>query len=552
MNTNLPLEEYLLASGVVSELQINYALQKKKVTNEYLGEILIRLGVVSETAVAHALAKHHGIMYQSPGLMQLPDPEVLALFGHDICRRQAFLPLRRNGHYIEAMVGNANLSLVRKTIRRSCGLELIAVQVEFTAVLDDIRDAFRNENAQLEDLLDKEITKLSADTDQVLSNDDLLSCILLMAVSERATDVHLQPDHKSIHVNFRIDSLLHPILALEKKFRRLLLSIKVRSNMDISDNLRPQDGRFSIQLRQMQYDIRVSTTITRFGENMVMRLLPSGAQVKSFMELGFLEEDLDKLNYFFAQPHGIVLFAGPTGSGKTTSMFAGIKKQTLSGKNILSIEDPIEYEMPVIVQTQVNRKADFMFDKAIIHFLRHDPDVILVGEIRDAETAKAAIQASETGHLVLSTLHANSAYGALPRLNGLGVSSRIIAGALIGVINQRLVRALCTYCKQVDRADITIPKWLVDTQDITFYKGQGCNHCRWSGYHGRLPIYEILLVDKPFADAISRDCTLNELSIAAQDCGYVAMEDVAKKRLIRGETTVAELVRVIGMGGAWR
>jgi len=551
MSKTLRLGEYLLAAGAVTDLQLNYALQKQKVTHELLGEILIRLGVTSETAVARALAKQYQIEYQAPGLDRLPEPELLSQFSHDLCRRQAFLPLRRNGQFIEALVGNANLALVRKTIHRCCGLDLAPVQAEFSAVLNDIRAAFSYEHIQLEELLDKEISKLAADTDQVLSNDDLLSCLLMLAVSERATDVHLQPDHKTIHVSFRVDSVLRPVMALDKQLRRLVVSIKVRSNMDISDNLRPQDGRFSMQLQQMQYDIRVSTTITRFGENVVMRLLPSGSHVKSFFELGFLEEDLDKLNYFFAQPHGIVLFVGPTGSGKTTSMFAGIKKQALGGKNILSIEDPIEYEMPVIVQTQVNRKAKFMFDKAIIHFLRHDPDVILVGEIRDAETARAAIQAAETGHLVLSTLHANSAFGVLPRLNGLDVSSRIIAGALIGVINQRLVRTICTQCKQPDDSDIDMPQWLDGIESVAFYRGQGCEHCRWTGYHGRVPIYEILLVDNRFSDAISSDSTLNQLSSAAQECGYVAMQDVAKKRLILGETTIAELIRVMGYG-AWR
>lgn len=551
MSHNLRLGDHLLASKAVTRLQLDYALQKQKVTEEHLGELLIRLGVVSEAVIAQALAEHYGIDYHHPGVELSPDPEVLAQFSHELCRRQAFLPLRRNGHYIEALVGNANLALVRKTIHRSCGLELMPIQAGFSAVLDEIRSAYSHEPIQLEALLDKEIQKLTADTDQVLSNDELLRCILMLAISERATDVHLQPDHKTIHISFRVDSVLRPVLALEKQLRRLIVSIKVRSNMDISDNLRPQDGRFSLQLQQAQYDIRVSTTITRFGENVVMRLLPSGSHVKSFLELGFLAEDLDKLNYFFAQPHGIVLFVGPTGSGKTTSMFAGIKKQALGGKNILSIEDPIEYEMPVIVQTQVNRKADFQFDKAIIHFLRHDPDVILVGEIRDSETARAAIQAAETGHLVLSTLHANSAFGVLPRLNGLEVSSRIIAGALIGVINQRLVRTVCTQCKQADDTGIDLPQWLDITEGITFYRGAGCQHCRWTGYHGRVPIYEILLVDSRFADAIAREGTLSELTAAARECGYVAMEDVAKKRLINGETTVAELVRVMGHG-SWR
>ncbi|MBV0933292.1 Flp pilus assembly complex ATPase component TadA [Marinobacterium sp. A346] len=236
-------------------------------------------------------------------------------------------------------------------------------------------------------------------------------------------------------------------ISLERSLLRLVSAIKVMSAMDISDHLRPQDGRYSASLDGQQYDIRVSTSVTPHGESMVMRLLPKGISVSGLADLGFAPEHLVLINRMFQQPHGMLLMTGPTGSGKTTALHAGLKPHGMTGKNILTVEDPIEYELPVASQTQVNRKAGYTFDAAIRHFLRHDPDIMLVGEIRDTETAEAAMRAAETGHLVLSTLHVNSVYGVVGRLGALGMPTHSIADTLIGCINQRLVRRICEHCK---------------------------------------------------------------------------------------------------------
>jgi general secretion pathway protein E len=334
---------------------------------------------------------------------------------------------------------------------------------------------------------------------------------------------------------------------MSKAVVRLVSSIKMRAKMDITEQRLPQDGSFTTEVIDTPYDVRVSTLSTEYGENVVLRLLPGGVLVRDLAQLGFLEEDMAIMKKLFSQPAGIVLLTGPTGSGKTTTLHAGLRAHGLSGKNILTIEDPIEYKLPVICQTQVNRKANYTFDTAIKHFLRHDPDVMLIGEIRDQETAHAAMTAAETGHLVLSTLHVNSSIGVIPRLKALGINSQIIADSLLGVVSQRLLRKNCPHCSESYIPDITEWQQISDDPEIRpIKKGSGCKQCSGSGYLGRIPIYELLPAGKELTNAIANDVSRKEITQIVEKNGLISIRNMAKKRVINGETTVAEYLRIIG------
>jgi general secretion pathway protein E len=319
--------------------------------------------------------------------------------------------------------------------------------------------------------------------------------------------------------------------------------------MDIAESLRPQDGRFSFDGGGVTLDIRVSTAVTPHGESVVLRLLSKGNFISGLESLGFYAEHVPLLHHLFTQPYGIALMTGPTGSGKTTTLYAGLKPHGMSGKSILTVEDPVEYDLPSAVQTQVNRKAGYTFDTAIRHFLRHDPDIMLVGEIRDSETADAAMRASETGHLVLSTLHVNNVFSVPARLQSLGVSTLSIAEALIGVVTQRLVRRLCHVCRVPDeRADGDRPLSLrARLGQRPIFRAVGCPACADTGYRGRLPVYEILLVDAAVSTWIAAGAGRHALKGVLSAGNHIAMLDVCARRVLDAETSIEEFHRVFGV-----
>jgi general secretion pathway protein E len=319
--------------------------------------------------------------------------------------------------------------------------------------------------------------------------------------------------------------------------------------MDIADNLRPQDGRFSFDSAGVTLDIRISTAVTPHGESVVMRLLSKGNFISGLEDLGFYPEHVPLLHRFFTQPYGIALMTGPTGSGKTTTLYAGLKPHGMSGKSILTVEDPVEYDLPSACQTQVNRKAGYTFDKAIRHFLRHDPDIMLIGEIRDSETADAAMRASETGHLVLSTLHVNNVFSVPARLQSLGVTPLSISESLIGVVTQRLIRRLCVHCRTLDESqESERPASLRSSLGgRPLYRPVGCPRCRDSGYFGRVPAYEILLVDTAVSQWIAAGSGRHALKGILTPENHVGMLDICARRLLDGDTSLDEFHRVFGV-----
>ncbi|MCP4595119.1 type II/IV secretion system protein [Neptuniibacter sp.] len=536
----------LLTEGFVSEEKMAIALQKQQVTGEKLGELLVRLGIVSEYDLGQVLAQQRELEFLDIETIASPAKDVLGLFNQQFCLRRSFLPLKIEDGLLHILIGNCDIEAVLQDIVHQTGLNCVVFQGEFSKVQQSIRHFYFFFDHPVEDLFQREIKKLAKDTDQVIAPDNLIEHLLHLAVKQRATDIHIQPEQKSLHISFRIDGVLRPIFALPNELKRLIVAVKMAANMDISDTLRPQDGSFSADILETSFDVRVSTIVTDFGENMVLRLLPNGMHVKGLSQLGFYQTDLDLINSLFAHPHGILLMTGPTGSGKSTTLHAGLRCPGMESKNILTVEDPIEYKLPIINQTQVNRKAGYKFDSAIRHFLRHDPDVMLVGEIRDNETANAAITAAETGHLVLSTLHVNSVLGVVSRLHALDIPPQMVADTLIGVINQRLARKICNHCKESYEPSPEELEYFQGRDVSVLYRGVGCKHCDGSGFIGRLPVYEIMQVTPALAAQIAAKANRGQLAETLATENFVPIGSVALRRVEEGATTLNEVIRLLG------
>jgi len=535
----------LKENGFVNEQQISYALQKQKVTGERLGELLERLGFVSGYDVARMLAGQEGLDFVDVRQF-VPSEGALKLFNMKLCLVEHFLPIRRDGDELEVVCASTNLAHLRQLVLSRSGLHPRFLYGQRSDIHQAVGQYYHFLENPLEEQLDREISKATEDVDMVRGLDHLLDHLLHLAVKYRATDIHIQPDEKSIHVSFRVDGVLRPMLCMSPRLKRLVSTIKMKASIDIAEQRLPQDGSFTEIILDHNYDLRVSTVIGLHGESIVMRILERNNSVKGFAELGFSDTNRKLLSRMFSQPSGMILLTGPTGSGKTTSLYAGLRSMNLLEKNVLTVENPVEYQIPMATQTEVNLRSGYSFERAITHFLRHDPDVMLVGEIRNAETAHTAVTAAETGHLVLSTIHVNSAYGVIPRLVSLGVSAQLLSDSLVGIINQRLVRVICPSCKESYKASDEDCSYLgLDSIDI-LYRGAGCVVCRETGYVGRTPIYEAITMAKGMPDLIVQGGSRTELEALAGQHGFRPIFEMGVQEVLKGTISVEELMRVLG------
>ncbi len=372
----------------------------------------------------------------------------------------------------------------------------------------------------------------------------LINALLGEAIKEGASDIHIETFERNLLVRFRIDGVLREVVRPKRALAPLLVSrIKVMAKLDIAEKRVPQDGRISLRVGGREVDVRVSTMPSSSGERVVMRLLDKNAGRLQLDGLGMSAESLTQIRALLAQPHGIFLVTGPTGSGKTTTLYASLSELDTNELNVLTIEDPIEYNLDGIGQTQVNVKADMTFARGMRAFLRQDPDVIMVGEIRDLETAEIAVQASLTGHMVMSTLHTNSAVGAVTRLHDMGVEPFLLSSSLVGALAQRLVRTLCEDCKAPDRPDTVEQQFLGCGADATIFRPTGCEACSFSGYRGRTGLYELVLVDEGMRQLIHDQASEQALTEYARKVTPGMREDGCRK-VLDGATTVQEVLRV--------
>jgi type II secretory ATPase GspE/PulE/Tfp pilus assembly ATPase PilB-like protein len=539
------LGELLKEKRLITEDHIRYALQEQKITQERLGELFERLGFVTQHDVVETLSEQSGVPYMDVDAI-IPQEAVLKMFNKNLCLNHLFLPIRRVDRTIDVAAANISDESLAQRISRQTGLIPNLYIAEQKKIINAVNKFYYFLEHPVERLIANEVNVLAQDREMARGMDNLVKHLLHLAIKMRATDIHIRPSAKSTNITFRVDGVMTSVMALPPSLNRLVASIKMRADMDIAEQRLPQDGRFTATILNNSYDFRVSTIVLPQGENMVMRILPMESTVMGLGQLGFMPEHIQHMHKIFNEPFGIVLLTGPTGSGKSTTLYAGIRCLNLLEKNVLTVEEPIEYEVPLLRQTQVNEKAGYTFANAIRYFLRHDPDVILVGEIRDAETAATALTASTTGHLVLSTLHTNSALGAIPRLRDLGIRPFLIADSLVGVVSQRLVRKICVHCKSAYTPDAWELAYLKKPDITELYKGKGCEVCNHTGYFGRTLVYELFTVNRELTLLIEQGADINQLALKSKESGYVDIFDITTQKVLSGITTTEEALRILG------
>lgn len=454
---------------------------------------------------------------------------------------------------------DAPLSSILEALRVSPGatrLEALTAAA-FEEYLEQVFQQAGEESQQIAQDMDLDVDLMSL-TEEIPENADLLAddesapvirlinAILSEAVKEGASDIHIETFETTLSIRFRTDGVLRQVLQPGRKLAPLLLSrIKVMAKLDIAEKRLPQDGRITLRLGRRNIDVRVSTLPSRYGERAVLRLLDKSNLTLSIDRLGLSEEDSGRLEKLIHQPHGIILVTGPTGSGKSTTLYAILSALNAPGRNILTVEDPVEYELEGIGQTQVNPRVDMSFARGLRAILRQDPDVVMVGEIRDNETAQIAVQASLTGHLVLSTLHTNSAAGAITRLRDMGIEPFLLSSSLIGVLAQRLVRRLCPHCRQVTPLAAHEANIFHDFSlyPDSLWTAQGCQACHQSGYQGRLAIHELMLIDRPLRIAIHDNASEQDISLAFRQNSKTLLQN-GLQHVVNGDTSLEEVIRV--------
>ncbi|WP_425917452.1 GspE/PulE family protein [Pseudomonas sp. GWSMS-1] len=540
------LGEALCERGQLTAVQLEYAVQKQRVESGKLGQILLRHGLTSELNLALLLAEQMDIGFVAVDKCPTPELALLELFNRELCLMHGFLPLSRADGELHVLLGDGSIERVAELVFQRTGWRCSFVQGEFTKVAQLIRQTYYFASHPVESLIEREVRRLSGDSDHAYGPQQLLEYLLHLAVRERATDIHIAPASDSLHVLFRIDGVLRPMFGLPPQLARLLVFIKLEAEMNISEQRLPQDGSFYTRVLDQAFTLRVSTLVSIHGERMVLRLLPERSEFGGLVELGFLEKDVVVLEQLFARPAGMVLITGPTGSGKSTSLHSALRMQSLIERNVLTVEDPVEYRVPTAGQTEVNRRAGYDFGNALRHFLRHDPDVLLIGEIRDEETARAAVDSASTGHLVLSTLHVSNVFGAVPRLNVLGLDRQTIADNLLAVINQRLLRQNCPFCSTAVAFSAAERRWLAADAPSHGRRGQGCPRCAGTGFYGRLPVYEVLLVSAAVAEGITEGEGRNKLLERVAANSFTDIAQLARWRVAQGQTTMDEVIRTLG------
>ncbi len=553
------LGEELVSRGLITDDQVNIALKEQKKTSKPLGEALISLGFVTEAVLRDALGEMLG--RESIDLTHvIPDTEALQLIPKDMATRFNVIPVSLNtdeNTLSVAMTDIYNL-IVLDRLRAIVGnrieiVPLLASESEISDAIDQFYGYELSVDGILHEIETGEIDYDSLDAEGNAYSQPLVrlvDAILADAVKQGASDVHFEPEGGFLRLRYRIDGVLRQVRSLHKDYwSAIVVRLKVISNMNIAETRAPQDGRISLNIRGHQIDFRVSSQPTTHGENVVLRVLDRAKGIVNIDDLGLHDDSLSLLKLIMARPEGIVLVTGPTGSGKTTTLYSMLGYIRSEQVNIMTLEDPVEYPMDMIRQTSINEVLRMDFANGIRSLMRQDPDIILVGEIRDPDTAEMAFRAAMTGHQVFSTLHTNSAIGSIPRLIDIGVKPDIMSGNIIGIIGQRLVRKLCKHCKTSHQAS-DIEKQLLgidQSESIELYEAVGCSHCEDIGYRGRLAILEVLKVDAELDEMIAEQVTLGKIKSYLKDAGFKSLADDAIRRVIEGTTTLDEVSRVIDL-----
>lgn len=560
---SIRIGDLLVEQGLMTPEQIDQALayQRERGHRKLLGEIVVELKFVTEEQVLGCLAEAFGVPFShiSP---RVADPRVVEMLPREFLEKQTVLPLFHvQGKLTVAVAEPANVFLVEEIQRLAgCPVQLVAAtarDIRSTLdahlpnanvfVIDDIVEDIGDDALSL---VEQQVTDLSNLEDAAGDSPviKLVNYILFNAVQEGASDIHIEPNDKLLRVRYRVDGQLYEKLRPPFQMTPAVVSrIKIMAGLDISERRMPQDGGITVMLSKHPVDLRVSTMPTKFGEKVVMRIVDNRSASTTLEQLGFAPETLRLWRSLIEQPNGVVLVTGPTGSGKSTTLYASLNAIVNDSVNVSTVEDPVENNLSQVNQFQVNDKAGFTFATALRALLRQDPDILMVGEVRDPETAKIAVQAALTGHLVLSTLHTNDAPSAVTRLFNIGVDPYLVAAAVRGILAQRLLRKICNDCREQVPADAAVHRQLAgyaggETID-TVHRGAGCPKCRGTGYRGRVGVYELYVPDDEALDAISRGATLQEIRRIARASGLRTLQDDGLDKVRSGVTSVEELLR---------
>jgi general secretion pathway protein E/type IV pilus assembly protein PilB len=551
--------QILISFGVLTEDQLRIALLEQMKTKRQLGKILVELGFISEATLRDALSEKLGL--QSVDLAQIVvDSAAIRLMPREFAKRHNIFPVaidREHRRLILALADINNIVAVDQVRAQLRSQYEIEVRLAGESEIGRAIEQFYGHELSIDGIL-HEIETGEIDYQSLAASGDeysqpvvrLISGLLADAVERGASDIHFEPEQNFLRIRYRIDGVLRQIRSLHKTYwPAMAVRIKVMAKMNIAETRAPQDGRISLSLTGRQVDFRVASQITTHGENIVLRILDRQKGIVPLDQLGLHPDQLAMLKKMIARPEGIILVTGPTGSGKTTTLYSILNHINHDGVNIMTLEDPVEYPMTLIRQTSVNEAAKLDFANGIRSLMRQDPDVILVGEIRDEDTAAMAFRAAMTGHQVYSTLHSNSAVGALPRLVDIGLASDLMAGNIIGIVAQRLVRRLCRHCRQSHEATAAECRVLGVKGDHapSIYKAIGCDHCEFQGYRGRLAIMELLKLDQDLDEMMAHKATSREILRAAMGKGFKTLADDGARRVLDGSTSLDELMRVVDM-----
>jgi len=564
---NRRLGDLLVADGLLTAEQLKKALAEQKGSPEKIGSVLVRLNFVNEDQLIGFLSRQYGV--PSITLAQLDiESDVLKLVPAPIARKYEVIPVRKMGNSLALAMADPTNVFALDDISFMTNLQVLPLVASQTAIKKAIDRNYESKTEAISSVLSDMQTDLgnvevvedgeegakvdvfelkeSADEAPVVK---LVNMVLVDAIQKGASDIHFESYEKIFRIRFRMDGVLHEMLAPPKRLESAILSrLKIMSNLDIAERRMPQDGRIKLRYNTREIDFRVSTLPTIFGEKAVLRILDKDALKLDMTQLGFDEWSLEKFSAVIHQPYGMVLITGPTGSGKTTTLYSAIHTINSPDVNIMTAEDPVEYNLKGVNQVQINEGIGRTFSAALRSFLRQDPDVILVGETRDLETAQISIRAALTGHLVFSTLHTNDCPSTIARLLDMGIPPFLVASSLLLLLAQRLGRKVCRACREPYDADeeSLVPYGHVPSGKgkVQFYKGKGCATCNFTGMKGRVAIYEVMPISEELRNAILKNASTAELRSMAQSQGMRSLRQAGLMKVIEGTTTVEEVLRV--------
>lgn len=554
-----PLGQTLIEKGVLSEDQLRIALLEQKGVDKPLGKVLVSLGFLTEQTLREALAENLGHEQIDLGRL-IPSPLAMELVPADFAKRHRVFPVSvdEENNLITVATPNPNDVVMRDQLHSILDADY---RIELRMAADgEVSNAIENHyghELSIDGILhemetgETDFASLDASTREFSGPVvRLIDSILNDAVQRRASDIHFEPEQGFVRIRYRIDGVLRQIRSLHAKYwSPMLVRLKIICGMNIAESRAPQDGRSTIIMNGRQVDFRAAAQPTLYGENIVLRILDRTRSLVAMNDLGLTDAQFETLETMISRPEGMILVTGPTGSGKTTTLYSILSRLNRESVNIMTLEDPVEYPIPMVRQVNLAAGLKMDFASGVRSLMRQDPDIILIGEIRDSDTATMALRAAMTGHQVFSTLHTNSALGVLPRLQDLGLKSELLAGNLIGAIGQRLVRRLCVHCKEAFELDGDTARQLGlgNGEAVTLYKPVGCRRCEHQGFAGRVALTEVLRFDDELDDLLARHAPIREIRQTARARGYTELVDDALRRVADGTTSLDEAVRVVDL-----